>query len=324
MKKMRRIITIVLTLALIIGTMMTVSTPASAKVKGTKKYTMYVGSKAEWKLWGTGGKKVTFKSSNKKIATISKKGIITAKKKGKCTLTAKVGKKMLKCKLTVKKRITTAPTINTPVVTNPPIVTNPPVVTPTPVPDTIINNQLAGNILVTKTVLPSNKLLLTVTNNNTSQVYMTSLNMAFYDANGLPVKTGEDTQYYMDPAETRYVVINKYDKTIDYSKTVVSVICKKSGYSSKQKVTVNYTAQPNANGDIILTCVNPNTVKANLNGVAFFKDASGAVLDAQKVSDYLEPGATKFVTIKAPTDTNYDKIPYVSYEINYYADAYVN
>ena len=307
MKKMRKIIAIVLTLALVMGSMMTVSTPASAKVKGTKKYTMYVGSKAEWKIWGTGGKKVTFKSSNKKIATISKKGIITAKKKGKCTLTAKVGKKMLKCKLTVKKKITAAPTISTPVVTNPPVVT------PTPVPDTIINNQLAGNILVTKTILPSNKLLLTVTNNNTSQVYMTSLNMAFYDANGLPVKTGEDTQYYMDPAETRYLVINKYDNTIDYSKTVVSVICKKSDYSSKQKVTVNCTAQPNANGDIILTCVNSNAVKANLNGVAFFKDATGAVLDAKEFFDSLEPGATKFVTIKAPTDTNYDKISYVSY-----------
>ena len=48
--------------------------------------------------------KVTYKTSNKKIVTISSKGVITAKKAGKATITIKAGKKSFKVKVTVKKR----------------------------------------------------------------------------------------------------------------------------------------------------------------------------------------------------------------------------
>ena len=46
--------------------------------------------------------KISYSSSNKKVATVSPKGIITAKKKGKTTITVKSGKKTVRCKVTVK------------------------------------------------------------------------------------------------------------------------------------------------------------------------------------------------------------------------------
>lgn len=46
--------------------------------------------------------KVTYKSSNKKIATVSKKGVIKGKKKGTATITIKSGKVIKKCKIKVK------------------------------------------------------------------------------------------------------------------------------------------------------------------------------------------------------------------------------
>ncbi len=46
--------------------------------------------------------KIKYSSSNKKVATVSSKGKITAKKKGKATITVTVGKKKVKCKVTVK------------------------------------------------------------------------------------------------------------------------------------------------------------------------------------------------------------------------------
>lgn len=46
--------------------------------------------------------KVTFISSNKKIATVTSGGVITAKKKGTVTITVKVGKKSAKVKIKVK------------------------------------------------------------------------------------------------------------------------------------------------------------------------------------------------------------------------------
>ena len=47
-------------------------------------------------------KKVTWKSSNKKVATVSPKGRVTAKKTGVVVITAKANGKIAKCNVTVK------------------------------------------------------------------------------------------------------------------------------------------------------------------------------------------------------------------------------
>ena len=61
------------------------------KVKGTKK-------KVKW-------------SSNKKtIATVTRKGKVTAKKQGTAVITAKIGKKKYKCKVKVWQKTTKKPT----------------------------------------------------------------------------------------------------------------------------------------------------------------------------------------------------------------------
>ena len=68
-----------------------------------KKFTLTEGERFTLTLKGT-GKKATCTSSNKRIATVTKKGCnVVAKKAGKVTITAKVGNKKLKCKVTVKK-----------------------------------------------------------------------------------------------------------------------------------------------------------------------------------------------------------------------------
>ena len=50
------------------------------------------------------GVKGTWKSSNKKVATVTSKGKITAKKAGTCTITGKVNGTTYKCKITVKNK----------------------------------------------------------------------------------------------------------------------------------------------------------------------------------------------------------------------------
>ena len=49
-------------------------------------------------------KKVTFTSSKKEVAEVNSKGVVTAKKAGTATITAKVGNKKAVCKITVKKK----------------------------------------------------------------------------------------------------------------------------------------------------------------------------------------------------------------------------
>lgn len=50
----------------------------------------------------TSTEKITYKSSNSKVASVNSKGQITAKKKGTTIITVKSGKKTVKCKVTVK------------------------------------------------------------------------------------------------------------------------------------------------------------------------------------------------------------------------------
>lgn len=80
----------------------TVTVEAALKVKLNKtKATVYVGKSTQLKVTGT-TKKVTWKSSNKKVATVTSKGKVTAKKKGTATITATVSGKKYTCKVTVK------------------------------------------------------------------------------------------------------------------------------------------------------------------------------------------------------------------------------
>ena len=109
MKLLRKIlITILISLSLvvIIPTMVPglpiANTVEAAKItiSNTKK-TLYVGKSFTLKIRGT-KKEVKWSSSNKKIATVNTKGKVSAKKKGTATITAKVGNKKYRCKITVK------------------------------------------------------------------------------------------------------------------------------------------------------------------------------------------------------------------------------
>ena len=77
-------------------------TDAKAKVKlNKKKLVLTVGKKAKLKVKGT-KKKVKWSSSKKKIATVTKKGVVKAKKKGTAKIVAKIGKKKYTCNVVVK------------------------------------------------------------------------------------------------------------------------------------------------------------------------------------------------------------------------------
>ena len=70
-------------------------TAEAATIKLNKKnVTLSKGKNCTLKIIGT-KKKAAWKSSNKKVATVSSKGKITAKKEGSAKITAKIGKSTL-------------------------------------------------------------------------------------------------------------------------------------------------------------------------------------------------------------------------------------
>lgn len=85
---------------------------AAKKIRlNKKKVTIYTGKKVKLKIIGT-KKKVTWKSKKKKIATVSKKGVVKGKRAGKTVIIAKVSKRNYSCKVTVKKKPAPKPTGN--------------------------------------------------------------------------------------------------------------------------------------------------------------------------------------------------------------------
>lgn len=135
-----------LAITLILSLCLTLAAPVDAKSKvklNITKATLSVGGSINLRLLNN-KKKVTWKSSNKKVASVTKKGKVKAKKKGKASIVAKVDKKKYTCKVTVgsaskknisKKRAKNVKKTAVPTATQnqkPPVPTMPPIPTPTP------------------------------------------------------------------------------------------------------------------------------------------------------------------------------------------------
>lgn len=87
-----------------------VAVPNNAQAKSSKKMsisskkiTLQVGQSKKLKVKGT-KKKVKWNSSKKKVATVSKKGVVKAKKSGTCKITARVSGKKFTCMVKVTKK----------------------------------------------------------------------------------------------------------------------------------------------------------------------------------------------------------------------------
>lgn len=106
MKKLSKIIlSVCITVMLCLPTslFMEIANVSAASMKlSAKSIVLIKGQKKTLKVKGT-KKKVKWKTSKKSVATVSKKGVITAKGKGSATITATVSGKKLNCKVKVEK-----------------------------------------------------------------------------------------------------------------------------------------------------------------------------------------------------------------------------
>ena len=98
----------ILALMMIFSVFTATQVNAATKPKLSKtKITMTVGQSKKLKVKGISkkrAKRIKWKSSKKKVVTVTKTGKLKARKAGKATITAKVGKKKLKCKVVVKRK----------------------------------------------------------------------------------------------------------------------------------------------------------------------------------------------------------------------------
>lgn len=96
----KKLLPLMLILMLILGISMPANAAANPRLNSTKKV-LYVGKTSQLKVvnWK---KAVKWSSSNNKVVKVSSKGKITAVKTGTATVKARIAKKTLTCKVTVK------------------------------------------------------------------------------------------------------------------------------------------------------------------------------------------------------------------------------
>jgi hypothetical protein len=99
--KLKKRLGVVMILAMLVS-MFAMTLTANAAKLNKKKTTVAIGSTVKLQVTGT-SKKAKWSSSNKSVATVSKKGVVKGKNAGTAKITAKVGKKKFTCKVTVKK-----------------------------------------------------------------------------------------------------------------------------------------------------------------------------------------------------------------------------
>ena len=114
---MKRVAMFVMALAVVLTTVLSPipAKAAAADAFVVSSYTMAKGEKWTLNVYNAGNAKISYKSSKKSVATVSKKGVVTAKKAGSATITVtiKEGKDtyQAKTKIKVKKKVTTADVI---------------------------------------------------------------------------------------------------------------------------------------------------------------------------------------------------------------------
>lgn len=117
MMRQKKLISLFLCLALVLTPVLPGEQAlAKKKIKLNKKsVTLFKGKKVKLKVTGT-KKKVTWRSNKKKIATVSKKGVVKARKAGRTKIIARVAGRKLVCKVKVKvkPKATKAPVKSTP------------------------------------------------------------------------------------------------------------------------------------------------------------------------------------------------------------------
>ena len=114
---MKRVAMFVIAMAVVLTTVLSPipAKAAAADAFVVSSYTMEKGEKWTLNVYNAENAKISYKSSKKSVATVSKKGVVTAKKAGSATITVtiKEGKDTYqgKTKIKVKSKITTADAI---------------------------------------------------------------------------------------------------------------------------------------------------------------------------------------------------------------------
>lgn len=308
MKNYKRQISMVMALIFLITGITFNPMDGQAAVKINKKsLSIKVGKTYKLKVKGT-KKKVKWSSSNKKVVTVSSKGVVKGKKAGKATVTAKVGKKKYKCKVKVTAVKKTTSSNQTPAQPTPT-----PVPAPTPVPtqapsnvDTVSTDALAAGCSVKVEKLSfSGDLLFTVTNTNKQMVQSIKINYVVKDSQGKALSTDFFTLDAIGAGQSKQCAMSlstEDREKVDVSKTEVSKTVSNDGILKYEDTSANISVstETTEDGDIVYTMKNNGTKDAYGEINFYFYDADKKLIHVNTERLLLSANETKMETSYLP------------------------
>lgn len=308
MKTCKKNMAIVLSFVLAAASIAMPSTESkAAKMKLNKSsVTVAVGKKVSLKVKGT-TKKVSWTTSKKAIASVSKKGVVTGKKAGKATITAKVGAKKFRCKVTVKKSSKVK---------------------------NVSTTKLASKCSFTVKKYKKG-VLLSVKNNNSQMVDEVKANYILKTSSGVVVETGNVYFYSVGAGNTLekpiYLTENEAS-SVDTSKCIVSCTAEQN-YNNKHYINVNKSVSVSvleATDVSQLGCSlkNNSSKDVSVTVCIYYYDNAGSIVDVDFLSESLSGKQQSFGNFSTPyvmqeTEDSYFYVKgYTNYKIAVHAYTY--
>ncbi len=259
---------------------LTVENPSLSKTK----LTLIEGNTFTLKLNGN-TQKVKWSSSNTNVATVSGKGVVTAKSEGYTTIYATVGYKNYSCSLTVNK---------------------PPV----------------DMRLVHATYYDLGDGIAAVIHNDFNECLRVTATALYYDTNKRMIDTRQSTCYAVGTGKTVAIKISgpyssSYDR-LDYDSFEIKLTAERSSYKNSDLGNQNIDLKTENTGDkLIITATNTgNTDYSYVQFAVLFFDAYGNCIGYDyNYADCETAGTTDYINVRFPYDSNYNTIVPNSYEV---------
>lgn len=229
------------------------------------------------KIFGTKAK-VKWTSNNKRIATVSTDGAVKGIKKGTTYINAKVGKKTLKCKVTVKEK------------------------------EIPLSNQKISYELKDT----GKGVVAIMTNNNTKPVRIDA-KMVFLKASKM-IGTGSDACSYLAPNETTVTYFSSSDVKYKYDDYKLNISVSKPYSEGTNKIKIisdkadnNVTAEVTNNSGKQLDYIQL--------GIIYYDQNENAIGFEEHYADCKDIDSIDYVTFDFPDDENYHTIIPDNYKI---------
>ncbi len=286
--KKKVLLSLVLVLSLIFSLALPYTTEAATIKLNAASKTLNVGGSCTLKLSGT-TKTPKWSSDNKKVATVTTKGKVTAKAEGKATISAKLNSKTYKCKITVKDVFSATDAVKK------------------------VKYELQDT---------GKGVVALVTNKNTRAISL-SAKLVYYDESGKMLVATSDYNYCLEPSNTCALFFNQpYDsnyKNVPYSDYKLTLSVDKSYNTTYGASKISITANEGAD-NITAEVTNDSSIKLDTISVAIvYYDSNGEAMGYDYTyAKCSTPGSTDYLTFRYPHDAEYNTL----YPSNY--TIYVN